>query len=342
MFYVADKSRSILKAGKGEDSKQTIYLNLLHDRNNLANVLNEKTKQMKKPKPEKTKLIHDWKDKLLSRLNVINIKRTLQTTASNTIQEDDCCCRGGGGGGGAVDQNDSAVFLRSDARSEFITYSRLCSDSMIIIIVVINFVIFIFIIITIDSYGRYHYLVELAASLPHKTSSIHLFDTIQCHHQTPITVIDELSLQHHDQSVEITLLTDLADNNNNINNMSSILKMANDSDPALFDTVSPLQNISISDIQEGTTDQQSNLVWHPLPDIPTDYESVFLQQIKCSKSRLLIEVGTILVTLLPITEDETTYRLCCVLSVIYESLSMDEGSSMDQPIAVRVFDGFKV
>ena len=117
--------------------------------------------------------------------------------------------------------------------------------------------------------------------------------------------------------------------------MLSTLKMTNESDPILFDTVSPLRNIVISDIQEGTTDQQSNLVWHPLPHIPTDYESVFLQQIKCSKSRLLIEVGTILVALLPITEDETAYRLCCVLSVI-------ESLSMDLPIAVRVFDGFKV
>ena len=51
----------------------------------------------------------------------------------------------------------------------------------------------------------------------------------------------------------------------------------------------------------------------------TDYERVFLQQIKCSKSRLLIEVGTILVTLLPITEDETAYRLCCVQ--VIESLT---------------------
>ena len=155
MFYVADKSRSILKAGKGEDSKQTIYLNLLHDRNNLANVMNEKTKQMKNPKPEKTKLIHDWKDKLLSRLNVINTKRMLQTTASNIIQEDDCCCRGEGGG--AVDQNDSTVLLRSDARSEYINYSRICSDIMIFIIIVITIIIiinFVIFIITIDSYGR--------------------------------------------------------------------------------------------------------------------------------------------------------------------------------------------
>ena len=143
MFYVADKSRSILKAGKGEDSKQTIYLNLLHDRNSLANVMNEKTKQMKKPKPEKTTLIHDWKDKLLSRLNVINTKRMLQTTASNVMQEDDCCCRGEGGGGGAVDQNDSTVLLRS----EYINYSRICSDIMSFIIIVIT-------IIIIDSYGR--------------------------------------------------------------------------------------------------------------------------------------------------------------------------------------------
>ena len=174
--------------------------------------------------------------------------------------------------------------------------------------------------------------MELAASLPHKSSSIHLFDSIQCQQQTPITIIDELSLQHHDQSAEITLLTDQSDNNNH---MLSTLKMTNESDPILFDTVSPVRNISISGIQEGTTDQQSNLVWHLLPHIPTDYESVFLQQIKCSKSRLLIEVGTILVALLPITEDETAYRLCCVLSVI-------ESLSMDLPIAVRVFDGFKV
>ena len=146
MFYVADRSRSVLKAGKGEDSKQTIYLNLLHDRNSLANVMNEKTKQMKKPKLEKTKLIHDWKDKLLSRLNVINTKRMLQTTASNIMQEDDCCCRGEGGGG-AVDQNDSTVLLRSDARSEYINYSRICSDIMSFIIIVIT-------IIIIDSYGR--------------------------------------------------------------------------------------------------------------------------------------------------------------------------------------------
>ena len=118
--------------------------------------------------------------------------------------------------------------------------------------------------------------------------------------------------------------------------MSSTLNITNDSDPNLFDTASPLQNISISDIQERSTDQHSNLVWHPLPDIPTDYESVFLQQIKCSKSRLVVlEVGTILVALLPITEDETAYRLCCVLSVI-------ESSSMEEPVAVRVYDGFKV
>lgn len=116
---------------------------------------------------------------------------------------------------------------------------------------------------------------------------------------------------------------------------SSTLKMTNNSYPNLFDRVLPLQNISISDLQESTTDQQSNLVWHPLPDIPTDYESVFLQQIKCSKSRLLLEVGTILVALLPITEDESAYRLCCVLSVI-------ESSSIKEPVAVRVFDGFKV
>ena len=73
------------------------------------------------------------------------------------------------------------------------------------------------------------------------------------------------------------------------------------------------QRAIVSDIQEGTTDQQSAV----------------LQQIKCSKSRLLIEEGTILVTLLPIIEDETAYRLCCVLSVI-------ESLSMEQPIAVRV------
>lgn len=136
MFYVADKSRYILKAGKGEENKQVIYLNLLHDKNNLANVMNEKTKQMKmNPKPEKTKLIHDWKEKLFSRLNVINAKNKLQTSKSNIMQEDDdCCSKGGGGGGGgsAVDQNDSTVLLSIEPfggkRIENITYCRLCSD----------------------------------------------------------------------------------------------------------------------------------------------------------------------------------------------------------------------
>jgi hypothetical protein len=42
MLYVADK------AGKGEDSKQTIYLNPLHDRNKKQ--MNEKKKQMKNTK----------------------------------------------------------------------------------------------------------------------------------------------------------------------------------------------------------------------------------------------------------------------------------------------------
>jgi len=59
----------------------------------------------------------------------------------------------------------------------------------------------------------------------------------------------------------------------------------------------------VSDIQEGS-----------VASTGTDYESVFVQQIKCSKSQLLIEVGTILVTLLPNTEDETAYRLCWDLS----------------------------
>jgi len=82
-----------------------------------------------------------------------------------------------------------------------------------------------------------------------------------------------------------------------------------------------------------TTDQQSNLVWRPQPDIPSDYESVFIQQIKCSKSQMPLEVGTILVVLLPITDDMSVYRMCCVLSVI---------ESLMEPVAVRVFDGFKV
>jgi hypothetical protein len=87
-------------------------------------------------------------------------------------------------GGEAVDQNNSNLLLKSNIlllRSDYITYHHLCSDMMIIIIVVITTII----IINFDSY----YLVELAASLPHKSSSIHLFDSIQYHQQTPITII---------------------------------------------------------------------------------------------------------------------------------------------------------
>lgn len=146
--------RPILKDGNEDDSKQTIFLNLSHDRNDLASVMNEKTKQMN-PKHKKKKLIHDSKDKLFSRLNVIGARSKLQTSEFNIMRDDDCCSRGGGGV--AVDQNDSTVLLSiesySGARSEHITYCHVYSGFMIsfslldIIIIIITFIFLIIIIV---------------------------------------------------------------------------------------------------------------------------------------------------------------------------------------------------
>jgi len=124
-----------------------------------------------------------------------------------------------------------------------------------------------------------------------KSSSIHLFDSIQCHHQTNITKIYELSWQHHDQSEEITT------------NLTTTTLTT-----CLLHWKWPLTLILTYSIRSSIPTSKYIDKWYTggynwptkqpyVASTATYYESVFLQQIKCSKSRLLMEVGTILGTL---------------------------------------------